>query len=152
MAIPCKLRGTFPSSDTIIGLFVDSIKLKGVFSDETKSALDDKPIKIKGSFGTQELLRGLSDVQKLGGVFSTSIDTVLGHSDTIKIKGQLLDSIVVANILGLFDNQIKKKGQFETSLYIMGDFTCVPTEEACTAYNLDFHYTCNSAHIVSVGF
>jgi len=76
----------------------------------------------------------------------------LGHSDKIKIEGVLTNSSIIANILGLFDNQIKKKGQFETAISISGDFTCVPTAAVCTAYNLDFHYTCNSAHIVSAGF
>ena len=74
MAIPFKLRGTFPSSDIIEGMFVGSIKMKGVFKDEAKAAIDERPIKIGGSFLTEELLEGLHYPQKLHGSLVPSID------------------------------------------------------------------------------
>jgi len=152
MAMPCKLRGTFPSSDIIEGLFVSSIKMKGVFKDEAQAAIDDRPIKIKGSFLTEELLTGLHYPQKLHGSFIPSIDALLGHLDSIKIEGVLKNNVIVSYISGLFDYQLRRHGRFDIEIPLIGDFTCVPDEVVCTAYNLDFHSSCNSAHVVSAGF
>tara|TARA_R110000765_G_scaffold213326_1_gene318423 strand:- start:2112 stop:2570 length:459 start_codon:yes stop_codon:yes gene_type:complete len=152
MAIPCKLNGTFPSSDTIRGLFASSIKMKGVFKDEAQSAIDYKPIKINGSFLTENALDGLHHSQKLHGSFALSVDEFLGHLDSIKIEGVLKNNVTVSYVSGLFDHQLRRHGRFDTETLIVGKFICVPDGDVCTAYNLDFHYSCNSAHIVSAGF
>jgi hypothetical protein len=151
MPLPCKLKGSFVYAPIAQGIFKNTIKLRGVFRDEIKKGDEERPIKLKGTLVLLKNIKGVHDNQKSNGVFLNLLNKK-GHLDFIKLNGKLLISTTTLILSGEYIDQIKKEGSLIENLEISGLFSCVPSSKACTAYNLDFYYSCNSSHLVSAGF